>query len=157
VKNLARNRRYHVEPILEVPVSQTVYWKEDNLRALGDAWGVLMRKVMNRVKPVERSESVAVGVVDSQEDRPRLVVIGSVDLATNPWVLRDPRYYDFLENCLQWLRERGDKLGISPVESSRFTINKEDVNLARMQFLPLWLMAVGIISLGVGLWVVRRR
>jgi hypothetical protein len=157
VRSLGQGRNYHVEPILDVPANRFTYWKEANLRAVTNPDGALKTKVIDRVKPEEKSVDVAVGVKDTRDDTPRLVVVGNMDMATDPFLLRDPKYYDFLENCLQWLRGKGEKLGIKPVESNRYTLNAEDINLARMLYLPLWLMAVAIVGLGTGIWLVRRR
>jgi hypothetical protein len=158
VRSLGRSRNFRVEPILEVPVSQGDYWKEDNLLTLINPDAALAKKLRDKVKPLAHPVNVAVAVKDTRDDTARMVVCGNMAMALNFFIrLSDLSYYDFLENCLQWLRGRGDKLGIKPIESGRYTLDPEAINLARMRYLPMWLIGVAIVALGAGIWVVRRR
>jgi hypothetical protein len=104
---------------------------------------------------------VAVAVSDIKGDQPRMVVIGNAFIASNLGLARreNENYYPFLENCLDWLLGRGERLGIPPLKSGRFQLDVATIEpkLARMRWLPIWLMGVAIVGLGIGVWVVRRR
>jgi hypothetical protein len=169
VKGLARGGKRKVDVLLEVSPDENV-WVESHLQtsvqpqpylnSLGDA--------TRRAKRVREPIPVAAAVSDTQDEQPRMVVIGQAWLATNDAQLSSaeierrssPTYYYFLENCLEWLLGRGEKLGIPPQKSDLFQLNPANFDQARrsrMRFLPAWMMAIAIVSLGAGIWVVRRR
>ena len=86
-----------------------------------------------------------------------MVVIGDSAIVSNqPISFRGIPYYDFFASCVSWLRERPSNIGIEPKKSDVFVLNPT-MNTTAMVWVPLVLMLVGIIGLGTGVWVVRRR
>jgi hypothetical protein len=96
---------------------------------------------------------------------PRMIVIGNArfasDAALAGGAAREAAgggnlYYELFANGLAWLRERPSSIGISPKERNIYKM-KEGTNVDRMVTAPFVLMALGIVGLGLGVWVVRRR
>jgi hypothetical protein len=138
-------------------------WAETNFQVLRNPIPYLKGllsggKLADKISPEPLPVAVAVTETE-KEQRPRLVVIGNSTLATNEVMgLASPVYYDLFENTLKWLSERPSEIGgIQPLESDVFAVNPARVNWSRMILLPGALMALGIIGLGTGVWVVRRR
>jgi hypothetical protein len=71
---------------------------------------------------------------------------------------------DYIDSCIGWLRGKAD-LGkdiVTDRPRPDFTLAnqagfKEGGRLSLMVWLPLGLMLLGIVALGGGIWVVRRR
>jgi hypothetical protein len=97
---------------------------------------------------------------------PRLVVLGDSSFISNEVLAgRAGReegsatasaYYDLFASAVAWLRERPSSMGIEPKDRGSYTM-KQNANLTAMLLLPLGLMSLGIVGLGLGVWVVRRR
>jgi ABC-type uncharacterized transport system len=138
-------------------------WAETNFAALRDMNGYLqgiLRSGQFKDKIATAALPVAVTVTDTEkEPKPRLVVFGNEYLAANQMIGRPSSvYYDLFDNTLKWLSERPSEIGgIQPLESDIIAYNPAAVNWSRMILLPGALMALGIIGLGTGVWVVRRR
>jgi hypothetical protein len=94
------------------------------------------------------------------EEKPRLIVFGNGALVSNILVDKNVPapfpYYDLFASCVAWLRERPTNIGIEPKKRDYYTF-PADANVGRMVGLPAMLMIVGVIGLGTGVWVVRRR
>ena len=91
-----------------------------------------------------------------REGEPRMVVLSSPYLATNPYLEIDPANLDLLMNAVQWLRGRSDSLGVAPKvhNAMRFTA---DPNLrARLHLVPTILAVVLIVGFGVTTYLARR-
>ncbi len=88
------------------------------------------------------------------EEKPRMVVAGSSSPVRN--ALANSLAADFFASSIAWLRERPSTIGIE-AKKRDFYLPKSDTNYARMMWLPALLMFVGIVGLGTGVWVVRRR
>jgi hypothetical protein len=100
------------------------------------------------------------------EGAPRLVVIGSTGFATDAEIIAGARaaenpdapsvYYDLFSSALAWLREKPSSIGITHKDRDVYKIqNSAEVN--SMLVTPFLLMFFGVIGLGLGVWVVRRR
>jgi hypothetical protein len=89
--------------------------------------------------------------------KPRLVVFGDATMASNV-VMQSGRteIYSLFSSSLAWLRERPGNIGIEAKKRNIFVLDAK-TNVSRMIWLPAALMAFGIIQLGLGVWVVRRR
>ncbi len=90
---------------------------------------------------------------------PRLVVIGNAQWASNsslsPGGAGD-LFYDMFASSLAWLRDRPRSIGIEPRQSDLFVL-EPGTNYWRMFLLPTGLAFLGIIGLGTGVWLIRRR
>jgi hypothetical protein len=112
------------------------------------------------------------------EQIPRLLVYGDASWLSNRW-MGEGELYDLFTGSLAWLRERPDVASVAePKERKPYIMNtkpaapmpgeteppssegalrtREEV-YSRLFWVPALLMVVGIIGLGTGVWVVRRR
>jgi hypothetical protein len=151
---------YQADTLLAVPDELGV-WAETDLRALVDPEGYkafLARRGQLNAKYSQEPVPVGVAVSEARGQKPRVVVIGNGTLATNLGAVQNEwRYYDLLDSCLEWLIERPANIGPKPKEIGRFALNPAAVDRSRLILLPGWLMLLGIVGLGTGIWVVRRR
>jgi hypothetical protein len=178
VKAGARNpmgpSRFNTEVLLEAP-EELYVWAETNLRA--NPLDLIRRDQVNEIKKKLSQEPlpVAVTVAESSggpdphapfmppppggEQKPRMVVFGDATIACNQFMAEDSnlRTYDLLQSTFGWLRERPGRIGIQPKKQDTYELNAAGVNFGRMIWLPGLLMFVGIVGLGTGVWVVRRR
>jgi hypothetical protein len=89
---------------------------------------------------------------------PRLLVFGDATFVSNRFMAAaqgDP-YFDLFFSGLGWLRERPANIGIAPKKRDYFFL-EPTASVGKLVWLPALLMFVGIIGLGGGVWVVRRR
>jgi gliding motility-associatede transport system auxiliary component len=92
--------------------------------------------------------------------RPRFVVFGTAsfvsdDMLRLPQLDRDA-YLGLFTAALDWLRERPSNIGIKPRKYEFYRLEK-DTSVARLYWTPVLLVCLGIVALGTGVWVVRRR
>jgi hypothetical protein len=137
-----------------------------------------VRSQADLIKAIDRTEqTIAVAVSDRggppgaprdeahagvTKDTPRMVVFG-----TSSWVANDGLAgrtgvvrMDLVNNCISWLREKGalgEGISVDPKERKLYDLNVPPPNRTRFLFLPVGLMLLGVMGLGLGVWVVRRR
>jgi hypothetical protein len=89
---------------------------------------------------------------------PRLLVFGDATWASNR-EMASRGLFDLFTGGLAWLRERPDIGALAdPKDRKAFLIKKDkDEVYWRLFFIPVGLITLGIIGLGAGVWVVRRR
>jgi hypothetical protein len=95
----------------------------------------------------------------AKEGQPRLVVFGDASWISNGLLLRhSPNNFNLFASCLGWLVERPD-LGVRVpnTEHNIYELKAAPGSENRLLFLPGILMVMGVMALGVGVWVVRRR
>ncbi|MFO0877327.1 MAG: Gldg family protein [Gemmataceae bacterium] len=94
------------------------------------------------------------------KETPRMVVFGSSHWITDEGLqgglgtLRQ----DLFQSCMSWLREKssiGQKIEAKKRKEYEPNIAPQDAG--KVMFLPLGLLLLGVIGLGTGVWVVRRR
>lgn len=94
-------------------------------------------------------------------EKPKMVVIGDVSFLSNAaGGSRGESAIDFdlFAGVLDWLRDRPATIGVEPRESQTFELNPTVINhVDVLRFLPLLIAVVGVIGLGLGVWIVRRR
>ena len=165
---------YLAEPLLVVPYEDRI-WAEADLKSNPI-------QIVRRLRSPEHQDeaqakisrddlSVAVVVTEQAarsdphampqpgEDKPRLVVCGDATLACNAFMQEEAaaRYFDLFNSMLSWLRERPSSIGFEPKKQSVYEVDPVDVNTSRMILFPTALFFVGIVGLGAGVWIVRRR
>jgi hypothetical protein len=162
---------YRAQPIF-VADPRLDIWKETNLKT--DPLQ-LLREFLQRgqLGPKLSDQPIPVVVAVSEmmpggsgphafmqsEDKPRLVVFGDATWAGNRYMAENVAangYYDLFASTLAWLREKPSNIGIEPKKRDFYTLGTE-ANVSRMVWLPFLLMVVGVLGLGTGVWVVRRR
>jgi hypothetical protein len=169
---------YTVDSLMLVPAVQGI-WRETDLARDPSTLAAELRKPENRNKLAEtlsRADlSIAVTVKTSRggmpripgheglmKEQPRMVVFGDADWVTDQYINGQlgGLYYDLFTSCLAWLRERSD-IGTSAnaevKQRKAYKLNVPEANLGRLRYLPLGLSLLGVLALGCGVWVVRRR
>ncbi|HEY8503873.1 MAG TPA: Gldg family protein, partial [Gemmataceae bacterium] len=114
-----------------------------------------------------RGDPVPVAVLSSERPpegetgapKPRLAVFGSSYFLSDAFPARlgqAPTYFALFAATLDWLRERPTNIGIEPRVYNVYRLS-EDATTNRLLVMPLLLVALGILGLGTGVWVSRRR
>lgn len=112
----------------------------------------------------ERGVPVAVAVTEPPAPggkgapRPRAIVFGSDTLIQDhsPIQIGGEEYRQQLaSDCIDWLRERDTAVGIKPRNLGTFVLEKPIDWPSQVALLAL--VAVGVASLGIGVWLSRRR
>jgi hypothetical protein len=170
---------FRPEALLET--NESFVWSEDNLlEDPGQMIQNLLKTEEGKKKLVAKRSPeqlpVAVLVSDSSmpdlPDRhpdvggrgqtPRLVVIGNDTFASDANLgegagrVVGELHYILFAGSLAWLREKPDTIGIEARTRKDYQMDP-DTNLTRMILLPGALMALCVVGLGLGIWVVRRR
>jgi hypothetical protein len=150
---------FTAETILQVPFDEGPVVATSNLLEVQRAdqfLGGLIRRNELANRALTEPPSVAVAVTD-KDQKPRLIVMGTSLFITNYNMQSNATgAYDLQVSFLEWLAERPGGMDIRPKETGTYTIDP-DISRAQIVFLPAWLMVVGIIGLGTGIWIVRRR
>jgi hypothetical protein len=150
------------------------YWVESDLNAQPAALQSELRRSRDvQAKKLAREPiTIAVAVSDSSDggmprdmahrglfkEKPRMVVFGNGSWIGDEALRLRPNQLNLFTSCLTWLRERPD-VGKPPENRERkvYQIGVSQESMTRLRVLPLGLMLLGVIGLGTGVWVVRRR
>jgi hypothetical protein len=91
-------------------------------------------------------------------EKPRMIVVGDASWVSNLFMSEqlEAKNFDVFNSMLSWLRERPNNIGVDAKKRETFAFSP-DVDISRMFWMPCILMVVGVIGLGAGVWVVRRR
>ncbi|HLN29288.1 MAG TPA: Gldg family protein [Gemmataceae bacterium] len=168
---VAGNERYRTEVLLATQPNDEA-WAETNLQS--DV-NTLVRELDARgeLNKIISPDPLSVGVIVTEpspgsasdphsfmqsEEKPRMIVIGSSASLRNSLSRANlfRSFYDFFASGISWLRERPSNIGIEAKNRDLYVLNPS-ANFSRMIWLPALLMVVGVIGLGTGVWVVRRR
>jgi hypothetical protein len=96
---------------------------------------------------------------EAKEGQPRMVVFGDASWISNPLLQQfAPNHFNLFSSCLSWLAGRSD-IGtrVPPTQHDLYRIKAAPGSGWRLMLLPGALMILGVLGLGVGVWVVRRR
>jgi hypothetical protein len=172
---------YKVESLL-ITLPRLPVWKESNFSdpvALVDNYLTPQREDELRKKISPQPLSVAVTVSESdptvprdmahanvpgKDEVPRMVVFGDASWITDQALSSrlGKLNGDLFASCLAWLRGRSN-IGKDVEDTSKsrqeFTLagNVTPDRVTLMRFLPMILMLLGIVGLGGGIWLIRRR
>ncbi len=94
-----------------------------------------------------------------KEGQPRMVVFGDASWVSNRLLQQAaPNNFNLFTSCLSWLVERPD-IGnrVPPSQHDIYRLKAPPNSGLRLLLLPGFLMVLGVLALGVGVWVVRRR
>jgi hypothetical protein len=94
------------------------------------------------------------------KDTPRMVVFGS-----SGWVSDESLEggggavrMDLFSSCVSWLREKSSVgVKIEGKKRKEYDLNIAPQDTGKVMYLPLGLLLLGVVGLGTGVWVVRRR
>ncbi|MCS6849976.1 MAG: Gldg family protein [Gemmataceae bacterium] len=174
---------YVAETLLEVPgfesrpFNQLVFtdtnFRRDAFEAAQEV-SLLLRDNPDEFKRRISSQAISVGVIVSESktdpndphafmrrgtsQRPLLAVFGDAAMVTNQLMSAEGGYYyfDLLASTLDWLRERTGSIGIQPKDRTFFVV-EPTVPYWKTVLIPPALVLLGIVGLGAGVWIVRRR
>src|SRR5207302_9963874 len=95
-------------------------------------------------------------------EKPKLVVFGDATFVSNALGGRSGEafsiMFDIFAGALDWLRERPTNIGIEPRMAATFELNPEaQLKETQLKFLPLLVSVIGVVGLGLGVWLVRRQ
>ena len=85
-----------------------------------------------------------------------MAVFGSASWVTDDYIEQGPIYYALFSSTISWLRERPDSIGIEPKKPNTYQMDS-GTSVGRMVALPFLLMSFGVLGMGLGVWMVRRR
>jgi hypothetical protein len=154
-------------------------WEEMNLRADPDQLLKEYLKPENRKELAKRAVEelpVAVTVTEgniprvpghealSGQETPRMIVFGASNWVMNAGLNNQKQHADLFLSCAAWLRGKSDigpAAGEKGKRRERFTlsdtIKPETQEASRLRWLPALFIFLGIIGVGGGVWITRRR
>jgi hypothetical protein len=162
-----------VDRLLLVP-PQYGFWAEPRLGQDPSVLAAALREDEDRMDKVFRGKPLCIAVTASEtsggaprdmahaglnKETPRMVVFGAADWINDESLTsRAASRMDLFNSCVSWLREKSS-IGqiIEPKKRKEYELNIPPQETTRLYFLPPALMILGIIGLGTGVWVVRRR
>jgi hypothetical protein len=145
-------------------------WAEDNLKAepaeIVNALAQNEEKLMDRISKTPLPVAVAVsasagglppGHPGVGTDKPVMVVFGDSTWASNK-EMQSRKNISLFTGCLNWLRER-PVMGENPepAKPPTYEFKATEEEQRRLFWLPGFLILLTIISLSLGVWLVRRR
>jgi ABC-type uncharacterized transport system len=169
---MGRNPAVRAEPLL-VTTEGALVWAESDPAA--NLFQKLRMVLTNRAEAerivakqplsgaVVVTESAPVPPMPGHEPpaaKPRLVVFGDTTWVSNPYASERSGRPNaaFFASTLDWLAERSASIGVESKALPTFVLEPSALDRStRIYFLPLVLALVGIVGLGAGVWVVRRR
>ncbi len=112
------------------------------------------------VKPVPFGAYVAERLMEGKEmrERPKLLVLGTDWFIADDAIKQTPEapiYVAITGALLEWMREKPRGMNVEPRALGTFSIPTSSES-SGMRYLPFYLTFLGIIALGVGMWVARR-
>ncbi len=96
---------------------------------------------------------------EAKEGQPRLVVFGDATWISNRLEQQfAPYHFNLFVSCLSWLAERAD-IGerVPPTQHDLYHLKAAPGSGSRLMLLPGVLLLLGVVAVGLGVWVVRRR
>jgi hypothetical protein len=158
-----------------VTVPQFYNWTETDLKADPYALAAEMRGDLEKLRAKLNDRSLPVGIAVTEgkaaappmpghppltsEGEPRLIVFGDASWISNQIMPRNtPENFALFSSCLSWLAGRRD-IGerIPPGSRNLYKLKAAPGEGWNLIFLPGVLLLFGVVSLGFGVWVVRRR
>jgi hypothetical protein len=163
--------RFRVDPIIYVDPN-TFIWAESQVGAdfkaltdeytkRGEMQDLISRTAISIAVAVSETSNPSLGnphVSLQDNDKPRMIVVGDASWLCNFFMGErlGTLNYDIFNSMLAWLRERPNNIGIDAKKRESYAL-APNADLSRMFWVPSILMVVGVIGLGAGVWVVRRR
>jgi hypothetical protein len=174
-----------VEPLGEKPGGMTAdrlllvppqygFWAESRLGQDPSVLAAALRDDEERMNKLFTGKPLCIAVAVSEtsggaprdmahagvnKETPRMVVFGAADWINDESLSsRAASRMDLFNSCVSWLREKSS-IGqvIEAKKRKEYELNIPPQETTRLYFLPPALMILGIIGLGTGVWVVRRR
>jgi hypothetical protein len=148
-----------------------IYWTETNMTANTSVTDAAMHRdpkfrgdhrapqpLPLAVLVSESAEPAAPGR-PAPEGKPRLAVFGSTSFASNTSMGQGmpSTYFDLLAGSIDWLREKPAGIGVEPKTTKNFVLNPATTDWKGLLLLPLGVTLLGIVGLGGGVWLARRR
>jgi hypothetical protein len=132
-----------------------------NSAAIQTDLGRVAQRVVDR--PSEEPIPFAIAVSERSpggegKAEPRVLVFGDATFVSNVFMMerQSDIFFDLFSSGLGWLRERPGNIGIAPKRTEMYSL-EPSASAMGLIWLPALLSFLGIIGLGAGIWVVRRR
>ena len=154
-------------------LDQLPVWTESDLQANGirTAQAMANDRKLAEQRLAKQPLPIAVIVTESQRampgaapnpEKPKLVVFGDATFVSNAFGGRVGESYsimfDLFAGTLDWLRERPTNIGIEPRLATTYEVNPDAMlKETQLKLLPLLISVVGVLGLGLGMWIVRRQ
>jgi hypothetical protein len=163
---------YRVEPLLQTSKNYMVWTENDPSANLVQKLRTVLSNPTEAKRVLAQDQVTAALLVTEASPvppmpgtpppnaKPRLVVFGDTTFLTNPYASERAGRpnVSFFASTIDWLAERSSSFGVESKSLPIFALDPSAAERStRMYFLPLVLSLVGIIGLGAGVWVVRRR
>jgi hypothetical protein len=168
-------RPYSTETLFDAspvgPDFRTLMWAEENLKSDPNELAADLRKNRERLGQRISRTPLPVAIAVSESDsgalppghpatgaqKPVMIVFGNANWVSNDEI-QSKNKLNLFTVCVAWLRERPE-IGTQPSPPKRptYEFNVTEDQQARMGWLPGFLIVVTIISLSLGVWLVRRR
>ena len=124
-------------------------WGETNLADLET-------RVEKDEKDVAGPVPLAVAAEGSGKRKPRLVVLGDADFASNGGISNAANLY-LVTSAANWLLERESLISIPPKSTEQVSVTLSRGDVARITFFVLLILPLAAIGLGIAVWLKRRR
>lgn len=129
-------------------------WGESDIG--GGEWQWDVGEIRGPVTVAAAATLATTTVADKRSDEARLTVVGDAELAGNQYrTLANNR--DFLLNLVAWTAEAEDRISIRPKSRAASRILMQPSQASMVAFFALDVMPVSLLSLGLAVWLVRRR
>jgi ABC-type uncharacterized transport system len=170
--NPAGQTPYRAIPLLTT-LDRLPVWAESDLQANGvrTAQAMATDKKLAEQRLAKEPLPIAVIVTESTRalpgaapnpEKPKLAVYGDATFVSNALGGRSGEAYsvmfDLFAGTLDWLRERPTNIGIEPRMAATYELTPDaQLKETQLKFLPLLVSVVGVLGLGLGIWLVRRQ
>lgn len=163
IRPLQQPGGFKAETFLQCEVRPTRPWVEGTVAALRSPLRFAQelntkQQLLPRLSP--KAVPAAVVVTEGKDDaaKPRLAVFGDAEMLSNVMLTRDRQetLLDLEVATLAWLADTGGYVGPRPIESG-FYKAKPNAPYGLMLGGSTWIIVLAIFSLGMSLWMVRRR
>lgn len=126
-----------------------------------DGWGEtnladLETRVEKDEKDVAGPVPLAVAAEGAGARKPRLVVVGDADFASNGGIANAANLY-FVTSAANWLLDRESLISIPPKSTEQVSVSLSRGDVGRITLFVLVVLPLSAIGLGIAVWLKRRR
>jgi hypothetical protein len=152
---------YRAETWLEIPagVGGEGAWGEPELENVLNYRSYLAQLKSEKFKLAVKlnRDPISVGVTVFKDEQPRIVVLGDATIISNQRLERNDFYRTLLFDMVALMADRPEQVGIEPKKNITFRLDTNNFSMNRSIGLPFSLMLLGVVALGTGMWLTRRR
>ncbi len=130
-------------------------WGETNIKSLYTTGAKRDEGEKGGPLPVAMASQKPAADADKRSDETRVVVVGDGEFFSNGYqqILGN---MDFFLNAASWLAEQEDRMTIRPKSRDASTLFLSEYQISALRFLTIDVLPVGLLGLGLAVWLVRR-